>query len=410
MKKLFSLLTIIITSFLLIGIGTQSILATQTEDNSEKSGDVSKYLPLALDSSQKSIPEWIKNTAGWWAEGKIIDASFIAGIQWLIANGVITVSSTEQEAKSGYEIPKWIKNNAGWWAEGKIPDSAFLSGLEWLIEHGIIILNLPKDIDPYDVTFSPLLPDIKQKNLQYITTTFFHIFGDLDSIQVIDGIEYWGTVYLGIDNEQMDDYNNVSIWNNQQQAIVVYPFFTNTAYNEPGFYTYYRGECDTCTTIPFADSRLMFASSGNAFQALSLMGYKLTNDITIDKNPDILKKYDKVIMLHNEYVTQAMFDAITNHPNVIYLYPNALYAEIEVDYENNLITLIRGHDYPPEDPVSNGFDWEFDNTHPYEYDTECSNMEFYNIDNGWMTNCYPEQVFVNSKDGTYNILEIIKAL
>ena len=45
-------------------------------------------------------------------------------------------------------------------------------------------------------------------------------------------------------------------------------------------------------------------------------------------------------MLHNEYVTQAMFDAITNHPNVIYLYPNALYAEIEVDYENNLITLI----------------------------------------------------------------------
>ena len=72
--------------------------------------------------------------------------------------------------------------------------------------------------------------------------------------------------------------------------------------------------------------------------------------MSIDKNPDMLKKYDKVIMLHNEYVTRNMFDAITNHPNVIYLYPNALYAEIEVDYENNLMTLIRGHGYPERGP------------------------------------------------------------
>ena len=51
-------------------------------------------------------------------------------------------------------------------------------------------------------------------------------------------------------------------------------------------------------------------------------------------------------MLHNEYVTRTMFDAITSHPNVVYLSPNALYAEIEVDYDNDTITLIRGHNYP----------------------------------------------------------------
>ena len=81
-------------------------------------------------------------------------------------------------------------------------------------------------------------------------------------------------------------------------------------------------------------------------------------------------------MLHNEYVTRTMFDAITSHPNVIYLYPNALYAEIEVDYDNNTITLIRGHNYP-ESEIVNGFDWEFENTHPYEYDDTCLDMEFY---------------------------------
>jgi len=367
-------------------------------------------ISMALPSAHADeIPAWIKNNAGWWAEGKIFDSSFVSGIEWLITNGVITVSSTEQKTISGFEIPNWIKNNAGWWASGEIPDSAFLSGLEWLIEHGIIIVNLPEDVDPYDITFSSLFLDVKQKNLQYVTTSFFHVFGDLDSVQIADGVELWGAIYLGLNEERMDEYNEVSIWNDPQKAAVVFPTFTNAAYAEPGFYTYYRGECDACTTTSITIPRLYYPTSGNAIQAFSLMGYNILDEIAIDKNPSILEKYDKIIMLHNEYVTQKMFDAITNHPKVIYLYPNALYAEIEVDYDANTITLIRGHGYP-ESEISNGFDWEFDNTHPYEYDNQCLTMKFYKIDNGWMTNCYPEQVFTNSIEGTYEILKIIKEL
>ena len=86
-----------------------------------------------------------------------------------------------------------------------------------------------------------------------------------------------------------------------------------------------------------------------------------------------------------------MFDAITNHPKVVYLYPNALYAEISLDYDNSTISLVRGHGYPDKSIV-NGFDWKFENTDPYEYDTECKNWEFYQIDNGYMLNCYPEKI------------------
>ena len=367
-------------------------------------------ISMALPSAHAGeIPAWIKNNAGWWAEGKIFDSSFVSGIEWLITNDVITVSSTEQKTKSGFEIPAWIKNNAGWWAEGLIPDSAFLSALEWLIDHGIIVVNLPQDVDPYDITFAPILSNIIQQDLQYVTTTFFHVFGDLDSIQTIDGVTHWGAVYLGLSEDRMDEYDEVSIWNDTQKAAVVFPTFTSSAYGEPGFYTYYRGECDACTTTSITIPRLMFSSSGNAIQTFSLMGYKIIDDIEIDKNPSILEEYDKIIMLHNEYVTQTMFDAITNHPKVIYLYPNALYAEIEVDYEANLITLIRGHGYP-ESGISNGFDWELDNTHPYEYDTECLAMEFYRIDNGWMTNCYPENVFLTNSEQVFNLLKLIKDL
>jgi hypothetical protein len=35
-------------------------------------------------------------------------------------------------------IPKWIKNNAGWWADGQIDDNSFIQGIQFLIKEGII--------------------------------------------------------------------------------------------------------------------------------------------------------------------------------------------------------------------------------------------------------------------------------
>ena len=92
--------------------------------------------------AEPSIPDWIKNNAGWWSDGLIDDASFVSGIQWLISNGIVGVPPTEQGAAGGTSvIPDWIKNNAGWWATGQIPDSAFVSGLQWLISNGIMTIS-----------------------------------------------------------------------------------------------------------------------------------------------------------------------------------------------------------------------------------------------------------------------------
>ena len=104
-----------------------------------------------------------------------------------------------------------------------------------------------------------------------------------------------------------------------------------------------------------------------------------------------LKNYDKVIVLHNEYVSKIMFDAITAHKNIVFLYPNSLYGEIELNDSNNKITLVRGHGYPSSD-IKNGFNWENENTNPYEFDSGCNSWEFYPISNGHMLNCYPEQI------------------
>ncbi len=183
-------------------------------------------------------------------------------------------------------------------------------------------------------------------------------------------------------------------------TVVIYPVFTSAAYHEPGFYTYYDGNCNkSCITdLSFENVEITYNSSGNTAQILHAVGYEFITDIDVDQNPKILQNYDTVILLHNEYVTQKEFNAITNHPNLIFLSPNALYAEIEVNYDNNTMTLIRGHQYP-DSSIANGFDYKIEEDfHHYEYDGQCLEWEFIEIKNGFHLNCYPDGIIHQKLD------------
>ena len=49
--------------------------------------------PTPETQSPTAIPTWIKNNAGWWADGSIDDDSFVQGIQFLIKEGIMSVQS-----------------------------------------------------------------------------------------------------------------------------------------------------------------------------------------------------------------------------------------------------------------------------------------------------------------------------
>lgn len=198
--------------------------------------------------------------------------------------------------------------------------------------------------------------------------------------------------------------NYKKIMSNGKDTVVISPTFTVSAYAPMGFYHYYHGSCDTkCLTTKIRyDLQGGYTASSNAVKILSLLNYDKITDVDVDKSPKILSKYKKVIVLHNEYVTQKEFDAITAHPNVIYLYPNALYAKISVNYANDTITLVRGHGYPDK-KIQNGFDWKYDNS-KLEYDNICANWQFTKIPNGKALNCYPENIIFTD----YTLLKYIR--
>ncbi len=95
-------------------------------------------IPALLDEKSVIIPDWIKNNADWWADGKISDSDFTTGLEYLIEQKIILIPPSAQQSDSGTTIPVWVKNNAKWWAEGKIGNSDFVKGIQYLIQIGVI--------------------------------------------------------------------------------------------------------------------------------------------------------------------------------------------------------------------------------------------------------------------------------
>lgn len=340
-------------------------------------------LSFTYAENEKHIPFWIKQSTKWWSEGKISDSSFTQAIQWLAVQKRLSESLDFRYESEQEKVPNWVKKITSFWINKKISDTEFFNAMSFLLQTKIMKISLETA-----VTVQDSFQEIEYSG----ESPLFRSFAYKKDFIIVDGERTPRDIQFELKDELIETYKEIGILDQEQKAAFIIPIFTSTAYWEPGFYTYYRGECDTTcltTKIKFIEA-LGFNANTNTVKILDLLGYQALTDIDVDRNPSILQNYDKIIVLHNEYVTKTEFDAITKHPKVIYLHPNALYAEITSDYQKDTITLIRGHNYPVAE-IRNGFDWEFDNSE-LEYNTDCVNWEFYEIDNGVMLNCYPENI------------------
>lgn len=91
-------------------------------------------------NNEISIPDWVRNNAGWWSDNQILDSDFASGIEYMIKENIIIVPkiTPEPPVPENVVIPDWVRNNAGWWSERLISDEEFANGLQYLIENGII--------------------------------------------------------------------------------------------------------------------------------------------------------------------------------------------------------------------------------------------------------------------------------
>ena len=179
------------------------------------------------------IPNWIKNVAGWWAGDIISETEFLTGIEYLINNNIILLDFVpcNDEIQSQYgntkSVPDWIKNNANWWSENLINDIDFFNGLQYLIEHKIIKIDNKKILGKVpleDITFSPYWQVDKEHSV-FVQSAFFEIYGVYGHCIIDGGEQVWESIMLGLNPNKMDIYNEVAVWNDPQNTVVVYPYF-----------------------------------------------------------------------------------------------------------------------------------------------------------------------------------------
>jgi len=113
--------------------------------------DETSTVSVSPEPESLQVPEWVKNNAGWWAEGTLEDSTFINGLEFLVQQGIIDVPTTANVSKDPdqkeeeilepeqvQEIPDWIKNTAQWWSEDLISEKEFIQVVEYLIKTGLI--------------------------------------------------------------------------------------------------------------------------------------------------------------------------------------------------------------------------------------------------------------------------------
>jgi uncharacterized protein YjbI with pentapeptide repeats len=88
----------------------------------------------------ESVPDWVKNTAGWWATDQISETEFVNAVEFLVKESIIQVN-VSQTSETSDGVPDWVKNTAGWWATDQISETEFVNAIKFLIESGIINIS-----------------------------------------------------------------------------------------------------------------------------------------------------------------------------------------------------------------------------------------------------------------------------
>jgi len=126
------------------------------------------------------------------------------------------------------------------------------------LEEPIQVVELRLDYDPGGTRL--LLPDDSEIFSRYAYAKDWH-----------EEEKYFDYIWYEPKPQLEAFINDIGVHNDNQKTVFVIPVFTNTAYWEPGFYTYFRGECDeSCLTKKIGfDNPFIYTSSDEAIKILT---------------------------------------------------------------------------------------------------------------------------------------------
>jgi len=104
---------------------------------------LSVFVLVTPSAFAENVPEWVKNTAGWWADDKISEEEFVNAIEFLVKENIMQVN-VSQTSETTQSVPEWVKNTAGWWSTDAISETEFVNAIAYMVKVGIISIESSK--------------------------------------------------------------------------------------------------------------------------------------------------------------------------------------------------------------------------------------------------------------------------
>lgn len=111
------------------------------------------------------LPDWVRNSASWWAQGSISDAEFVTAIEWMIDNKIIRLGGDDKIIRETYTMSYPI----GW--ERQVP----IRGDDGAISDGFVVIDTIDEPIPAKISISttPMhadtLEEYRERGLEMIT-------------------------------------------------------------------------------------------------------------------------------------------------------------------------------------------------------------------------------------------------
>ena len=113
----------------------------QSDSTNQGNANIAISVTQTDNASGDEIPSWVRNNAKGWVKNQASDSDFVAGIKYMIKEGIVNATDSQANADSSSEqIPSWFKSNTAWWSEGQISDDDFVKCIQWLINARVITI------------------------------------------------------------------------------------------------------------------------------------------------------------------------------------------------------------------------------------------------------------------------------
>ncbi len=125
MKKIFLIVTLIVTIGLILGTSVN------------------------VSAEENRVPEWVKNTAAWWAMDQISETEFLNAIEFLANQGIIKITESSTSTEEKYMTVDYkfsILQPPNWERQAQVIDSNLGSTENSLVASGTATYDVPTKI------------------------------------------------------------------------------------------------------------------------------------------------------------------------------------------------------------------------------------------------------------------------